>query len=107
MRVNRTHAVLKWPAAHRQPLFLFSAGVKMAYARFSRHSDVYVYESNQGGWVCCLCSRNEGRTTATATRSEMIERLQQHETNGDKVPAEAIEELRNEIETLGDSTARS
>jgi len=37
----------------------------------------------------------------------MMEHLRQHEAKGDKVPAEAIEELQNEIETLGDSTTSS
>jgi len=79
----------------------------MAYARFGRSSDVYVFESPQGGWECSLCSLNEGRTTKTASHSEMMEHLRQHEAKGDKVPAEAIEELQNEIETLGDSTTSS
>ena len=74
----------------------------MAYARFGRDSDVYVYEDG-AGWECCGCSLSTDSITRTDSRSGMIEHLQRHITRGDKVPAEAIEELRGEIQSLGDS----
>jgi hypothetical protein len=90
----------------RQPLFLCLAtgmGFDMAYARFSSHSDVYVYE-DVGGFLCCMrCDFSETRETRTKSRGEMIEHLEVHRRAGQKVPEDALEELRAEIAKLGDS----
>ncbi|MCU0687471.1 MAG: hypothetical protein MUF34_35380 [Polyangiaceae bacterium] len=65
----------------------------MAYARFARDSDVYVYEDVRGGFTCERCPKI-GSQFRCATAHEMAEHLVGHRARGDRVPAAAIEELR-------------
>jgi hypothetical protein len=77
----------------------------MAYARFSRDSDVYVYEA-EGGLVCMGCGLGSGIETRTLTRSEMIRHLEAHLGAGHNVPMDAIQRLRTEIGVEGDELAK-
>ncbi len=74
----------------------------MAYARLSRNSDVYVYEDGCGYLCCMRCRFSETRETRTKSRREMIEHLELHRCAGEKVPEDALEELRVEIVKSGD-----
>jgi hypothetical protein len=73
----------------------------MAYARFSRSSDIYVYQE-EGDLVCLSCQLGPEFEIRTLTRSAMIRHLEAHLKAGHKVPADAFEELRNEIAKEGD-----
>ncbi|HEX2211024.1 MAG TPA: hypothetical protein VHG93_25295 [Longimicrobium sp.] len=66
----------------------------MAYCRFGRDSDVYVYDV-EDGVECCWCRLRKGRQWLRArTHEAMIHHLLVHRTAGHKVPEEALEELR-------------
>ena len=78
----------------------------MAYARFSRHSDVYVYEDEHGFLCCMRCQFSESRETRTKSRSEMIKHLEAHRDADEKVPGDALEKLRAEIAKSGDLVAQ-
>ena len=73
----------------------------MAYARFGRESDLYVYEQADG-IVCLRCKLNESGTTITTTRSEMLRHREEHRRAGDKVPEHAFDELRADMAKDGD-----
>jgi hypothetical protein len=77
----------------------------MAYARFSRSSDVYVYEE-AGSVVCLRCQLGHALETRTPTRSAMIRHLEAHLNAGHKVPAGAFDELRSEMEKQGDAVKK-
>jgi hypothetical protein len=64
----------------------------MAYCRFGRDSDVYVFDV-EGGVECCRCRLQEGRWFRAKTHPEMIEHLQAHRAAGHRVPDEALQEL--------------
>jgi hypothetical protein len=74
----------------------------MAYARFSSHSDVYVYEDVRGFLCCMRCDLSDDRETRTKSRGEMIEHLEDHRRAGHKVPDDATAELKVEVTKLGD-----
>jgi len=63
----------------------------MAYARFGKDSDVYVYESAHGGWVCERCGNF---SDLMALKKHLLE----HKERGDKVPQRAIDEIQSEID---------
>jgi hypothetical protein len=67
----------------------------MAFARFGRDSDVYVYEDARGGFTCERCPRI-GETFRCATAPEMVTHLLKHRAKGDRVPDDAIKELEHE-----------
>ncbi|WP_141619468.1 hypothetical protein [Myxococcus sp. AB036A] len=67
----------------------------MAYARFGRDSDVYVYEDTRGGFTCERCP-SVGQQFRCATAVEMATHLRQHRAKGDVVPEDAIVELESE-----------
>jgi hypothetical protein len=71
----------------------------MAYCRFGRDSDVYVFET-EGGIECCRCSL-AGGTFEAGGAAEMIEHLLEHRTAGHAVPDEALVELREDLEFGG------
>lgn len=64
----------------------------MSYARFSRDSDVYVYESVGGGFVCDDCALHEKRTVLD-TPAAMIVHLLEHRAAGHAVPDAALNGL--------------
>jgi hypothetical protein len=68
----------------------------MAYCRFGRDSDVYVFEM-EGGIECCRC-RIAGGTFEAGGAAEMIEHLLKHRAAGHAVPDEALRELREDLE---------
>ena len=68
----------------------------MAYARFARDCDVYVYEDSRGGYTCERCPR-VGESFHCATAAEMATHLvDEHRAKGHRVPDEAIDALRAE-----------
>ena len=69
----------------------------MAYARYSRDSDVYVYEDVGGGFTCHCAPKGEPAFNC-ARPEEMVAHLREHRRRGDRVPEEAIAELLAEAE---------
>ena len=68
----------------------------MAYARFAKDSDVYVYADAAGGFACERCPRI-GETFHSATPGEMVRHLLAiHRANGHRVPEGALAALRAE-----------
>jgi hypothetical protein len=65
----------------------------MAFARFGRDSDVYVYADTRGGYSCERCPK-VGESYHCQTAQEMVAHLIQfHRGRGDRVPDDAIAEL--------------
>jgi hypothetical protein len=65
----------------------------MAFARFGRDSDVYVYADARGGFTCERCPRI-GENYHCGTSQEMITHLIQfHRGRGDRVPEQALTSL--------------
>lgn len=63
----------------------------MAFARFGRDSDVYVYADTRGGYTCERCP-DVGSSYHCRTAKEMVTHLVEfHRGRGDRVPDEAIE----------------
>lgn len=72
----------------------------MSYCRNNGiDSDVYVIATANGnmetGWSCCGCRKPGNWTT---NRTAMLNHLFKHREDGDKVPEEAIDRLKREIE---------
>lgn len=67
----------------------------MAYARYGKDSDVYVYEHVDGGYRCERCPR-VGSHFHCASASEMVRHLLGHRQRGDRVPDDALNELTAE-----------
>lgn len=72
-----------------------SVPVHMAYARFSRHSDVYVYLDVRGHLRCERCTLEGAEVTTTAG---MLAHLERHRARGDRVPDECLNELEADAE---------
>ncbi|WP_146646598.1 hypothetical protein [Labilithrix luteola] len=73
----------------------------MAFARFTRDSDVYVYADTRGGFTCERCP-GVGAEFRRATAAEMLTHLlYEHRAKGQRVPDEATEELWKEAGTNG------
>lgn len=78
----------------------------MAYARFGKDSDVYVYLSITDKYVCCSCALQEDATvydgyrlwpdTNMDTPEQVIEHLREHVGAGHRVPDRAFERLEKE-----------
>lgn len=70
----------------------------MAFVRFGEQgSDVYVYESTEGGFECCRCDLVGGSFVA-ADQAGMVAHLLAHRAAGGTVPQLALDALRAEIE---------
>lgn len=66
----------------------------MAYARFSKDSDVYVF-LNVGGFLdCCGCSLHKNAKFYSV--EELLQHLEVHKQGGDKVPEYCIERLKED-----------
>lgn len=66
----------------------------MAYARFGRDSDVYVFLSTQGGLECCRCDLlGESASYIAKTTPEMLTHHEQHRARGHRVPEDCIADL--------------
>jgi hypothetical protein len=72
----------------------------MAYARFGKDSDVYIYASSEGGYACDRCSLPGAEVSQRLLRSsaEAIEHLLAHRSAGQKVPDRAIREIESDEE---------
>jgi hypothetical protein len=73
----------------------------MAYARFARDSDVYVYADARGGFTCERCPSGGAEFRCAAAAEMLTHLLTEHRAKGQRVPDEAIEELRNEVGIYG------
>ncbi|HEY1707631.1 MAG TPA: hypothetical protein VGG10_05160 [Rhizomicrobium sp.] len=64
----------------------------MAVCRLGENSDVYVYQSVEGGFDCggCILGRNNFNA---ADENAILEHLKEHRAAGHKVPNEAFREL--------------
>jgi len=72
----------------------------MAYCRFGPDSDVYLYMSADGCFCCCGCGLigpGLKHNFVASTHREILDHLEQHLAAGHNVPAEAIEELKQEV----------
>jgi hypothetical protein len=70
----------------------------MAFARFDRNSDVYVYADTRGGYTCERCP-DVGHQYRCSSSTEMVAHLRSyHRAKGHRVPDEAIEELQRDVE---------
>lgn len=56
----------------------------MSYARFSAHSDVYVYADARGFITCCRCKLEP--VTLFKTADEVVAHLELHVDAGHRVP---------------------
>lgn len=72
----------------------------MAYARHARDSDVYVYASTRGGYTCERCPRI-GEQFRCGTAAQMLTHLLEHRAKGQRVPDDALDELRGDTEDDG------
>ena len=72
----------------------------MSYCRFGDTSDVYVYFSVEGVYVCCACHLAEEPFSnfGCATPDEMIVHLDEHERVGHQVPQHAIDRLMRDVD---------
>ncbi|MCI0569956.1 MAG: hypothetical protein L0Y66_04325 [Myxococcaceae bacterium] len=71
----------------------------MAYARFGRDSDVYVFLSTRGGIECCRCALiGDASSFVALTTAEILEHLEQHRTRGHRVPDDCIAALDADAE---------
>ena len=71
----------------------------MSYCRLSGDSDVYVYQSVEGGIVCCFCRLSENSPAHSPrfeNAEEMLKHLARHIAKGHAVPTYAIERLQAE-----------
>jgi len=67
----------------------------MAFARFGRDSDLYIYEDLDGGFVCMRCLLTPGNLFKAKTGGEMADHVVEHERRGERVPQGLVERLRN------------
>jgi len=67
----------------------------MSYARFGWHgSDVYIYLDSAGYLCCCACSaRSDMGSYKAYSTSEMMRHIDYHQSLGDHVPKDAIDQL--------------
>ena len=64
----------------------------MAYARFARDSDVYVYADAHGGFTCQRCP-GAGHEFRCSTATEMVSHLELHRAKGHRVPQDELDAL--------------
>lgn len=62
----------------------------MSYARFSEHSDVYVFATFGGYVECCACAF--GGSACLYSAPEVIAHMQEHVDAGHKVPVRLLDE---------------
>lgn len=76
----------------------------MSWCRWDAGSDVYVYESVKGGFICCACRlylllEEPERDYTCDTAEGMVEHLRAHQKAGDQVP-ENVWEMGQDEEAL-------
>lgn len=82
----------------------------MAICRWSDASDLYVFRDVRGGYTCMSCELTGCRSSDALaghnnpngefhvdTPEEMLQHLQEHKDNGNKVPDRAFSALHKEI----------
>lgn len=76
----------------------------MSYCRFSEESEVYVYHSVNGRFICCGCCLMEPvgaglvhYERSYGKREQLIEHLKKHIAAGHKVPARVFDRLEQEM----------
>jgi hypothetical protein len=81
----------------------------MAYARFSADSDVWVFQMVDESFICQACYLAPGVLGCTQkdTPKEMYLHLKDHIACGDKVPADAMRRLEEQIDGERDKPAAS
>ena len=73
----------------------------MSYARCDLDSDVYVIKDVRGGWTCFCRDTIKGDFVNVGSLEELKAHLEQHVTDGLRVPAHTFERIEREIkETL-------
>jgi len=80
----------------------------MAYCRFARNSDLYLFADTSGGLTCCGCQLvsppgTNGKSFRCGTRSEMIGHIEDHRAAGHRIEQGVVEELREELAEHGES----
>lgn len=65
----------------------------MAYARFGKDSEIYLFLHVAGGLCCCACSLGQGWME---TFADGVEHVKKHIEAGHKVPSGLIEWLEEE-----------
>jgi hypothetical protein len=69
----------------------------MSYCRFGEHSDVYAYIDDDDKYICFMCSlEKELDEHVEFSIDGMISHLNEHVSNGDKVPQKAFDRLNEE-----------
>jgi hypothetical protein len=78
----------------------------MSYCRWSDDSDVYLFMAGDG-LHCCGCRLTGLRFEEFINDSyrEMIDHLDRHTSAGQRVPADAIHDLSQEVPVFDDKTA--
>lgn len=72
----------------------------MSYCRLGPDSDVYIYPTTTDGReviACHACSMSGGETMFMKDAAEMLAHVGKHKAAGDKVPADAISRLLDEL----------
>lgn len=78
----------------------------MSICRWSGESDVYVYESTEGGYVCNSGANDSHEDEFRCqTPAEMLAHLVEHREAGHRVPGYAIDALSVEAAHQGDGGA--
>jgi len=74
----------------------------VAYCRFGKDSDVYVFQAEDGSYICCGCDfdggpvPNEGYGLAFSSPGQLLKHLLAHQAAGHQVPEKALERLAEE-----------
>ncbi len=78
----------------------------LSYCRFS-DSDIYLFHDCGGYIRCCGCSAVGGLFSKKSdpiffTRTDAIDHVNKHVSDGDNIPSYVVERLNGEIDSLGD-----
>jgi len=79
----------------------------MSYVRWGADgSDIYVYADCDGYFRCCCDTGKDGSDDfKTTLRSEMVKHMDSHVKNNQHVPPWVFEDMKWEIENIGDDYA--
>jgi hypothetical protein len=69
----------------------------MTYCRWTADSDVYLYRSTRGIYICCDCSVARAGVSMF-TPEDVLVHLQVHRDHGERVPESAFDRIRVESE---------
>ena len=70
----------------------------MIYCKWGPDSDVYLFRTSWGGYLCCCCLLLDGTSWGMATPKEALEHLQKHSLETHLVLDHAVDLLLEEIE---------